>query len=210
MLSRDELDRAARFHSRKDEARFVARRGLLRELLGRYVEISPVRLVFFYGAGGKPSLASPVLRQPLHFNLSHSNAIAVFAMTREAEIGIDVEEVRRIPDLASLVVMVCSAREQIEWLALPSAQRPRAFFDCWTRKEAFLKGLGQGLHKAPNEIEVPLRRIEPDEWVCVLDRGHKVPAWSLRSFSTADYALALALKDSKRAARLCLWEWQAE
>jgi len=210
VLSSDERDRAARFFSRRDESRFVARRGLLRELLGRYLQIPPGRLRFSYGPRGKPELARTADGRPLYFNLAHSNATAVIAVTCEGEVGIDFELVRMIPDLADLVATVCSEREQAEWQNLSCSQRLPAFFDYWTRKEAFLKGLGEGLHKPPNEIEVSLRRSGPGDSFCVFDRGCEVPAWSLRSLSAADYALALALKNSRGSAQICCWDSRPE
>jgi 4'-phosphopantetheinyl transferase len=207
-LSPDELERAARFHFHRDRERFIARRGLLRELLALQLRTAPARLVFSAGPFGKPALATPPGARPLHFSLAHSNDLAVFAMSREAAVGVDVEWVRGLPDLASLVSTVCAGRERLQWQSLPESQRLRAFFDVWTRKEAFLKGIGQGLQKRPQEIEVPLCRCEPDQALPVFDGGRQVPDWSLRSFSARDFALALALR--RPPTRVCCWDWSSE
>jgi 4'-phosphopantetheinyl transferase len=206
-LSQDELERAGRFHFHRDRDRFIARRGLLRELLGLHLQTAPRRLVFSAGPFGKPALAKPPEDRPLHFSLAHSNDLAVFAVSREAAVGVDVELVRELPDLAGLVSTVLSGREQLQWQSLPEPQRLRVFFDVWTRKEAFLKGTGQGLQKPPQEIEVPLCRCEQDQRLPVFDGGRQVTDWSLRSFSAGSFALALALR--RPPTRVCCWEWSS-
>jgi 4'-phosphopantetheinyl transferase len=204
-LAADELERAARFRVQRDRDRFIARRGLLRELLGWGLQAAPRRLVFSLGPFGKPSLATAYGEPPLQFSLAHSHHLAVYAVSRHAAVGIDVELLRELSDLASLVSTVFSGREQLQWQSLPVDQRLQAFFDAWTRKEAFLKGTGQGLQKSPKEIEVPLCRCEPDQRLTVFDAGRQVPDWSLRSFSADSVALALALEHPP--ARVCCWEW---
>lgn len=207
-LSPDELDRAERFHFARDRDRFIARRGLLREILGVQTHIAPDSLVFFTGPFGKPALVPPSKGRTLHFSLAHSNDIAVFAISREAPVGIDVELVRELSDLYGMVSTVFSSREKGLWRSLPESQRLQAFFDAWTRKEAFLKGTGQGLQKPPREIEVPLCCFESGRELHVFDGGRHVPHWSLRSLSAGDFALALALK--RPPTRVCCWEWPSE
>jgi 4'-phosphopantetheinyl transferase len=205
-ISSDELERAERFHFQRDRDRFIARRGLLRELLGLELQTSPRGLLFSAGPFGKPALATPTQAPPpLHFSLAHSNGMAVFAVAREAAVGVDVELVREIPELGGLVSTVFSRREQLQWQSLPEPQRLQTFFDVWTRKEAYLKGTGQGLQKPPQQIEVPLCRCEPDQKLPVFDGGRQVPDWSLLSFSAGSFALALALR--RPPTRVCCWEW---
>ena len=207
-LSPDELDRAERFHFARDRDRFIARRGLLREILALQARVPPDSLVFFTGPFGKPALVPRSGRRTLHFSLAHSDDIAVFAMSREAALGIDVERVRELSDLSRVAALVFSSRESLQWRRLPESQRLQAFFDVWTRKEAFLKGTGQGLQKPPREIEVPLCGCQPDQELPVFDAGRQVPDWSLRSLSTGVVALALALK--RPPSRVCCWEWPSE
>jgi 4'-phosphopantetheinyl transferase len=207
-LSPDELDRAARFHFCRDKDRFIARRGLLRELLGSQVQIASDCLVFSAGPFGKPALVTPVGGRSLHFSQAHSGALAVFALSCEGAVGVDVEFVRNLPDLPALVSTVCSDREQVEWQSLPEPRRLQAFFDVWTRKEAFLKGTGQGLSKPPREIEVPLRQCEPDQPLPVFDQAREVPDWSLRSLSTRGVAVALAHRHPPTL--VSCWEWCPE
>jgi 4'-phosphopantetheinyl transferase len=190
-LSPEELDRAARFHARRDKDRFIARRGLLRELLGQQVRAAPGRLVFSSGPFGKPALATPAGDRLLHFSAAHSDTLAAFAISHGAELGVDIERVRELPDLPGLISTICSDREQLEWERVPEDQRLRAFFNIWTRKEAFLKGIGLGLSKPPREIEV-----------------RQFPGWSLRSLPLRDFALALALRHPPTAVRC--WQWNPE
>jgi 4'-phosphopantetheinyl transferase len=207
-LSPEELDRAARFHARHDKDRFVARRGLLRELLGQQAQAAPGCLVFSSGPFGKPALTTPAGDRPLHFSVAHSDTMAVFAMSCEGELGVDIERVRELPDLPALISTICSDREQEEWPRVPEDQRLQAFFNIWTRKEAFLKGIGLGLSKPPREIEVPWHACEPDQSLPVFDQAREFQEWSLRSLSIREFALAAALRHPPKVVRC--WEWYPE
>lgn len=190
-LSREELNRAGRFHFATDHRRFVTGRGVLREILGHHLSVPPARVEFSYGPHGKPELGGSLAGR-LFFNVAHSQAVAVFAVTRQGEIGVDVEFKRPIPQLPQLAAIVFSPEEAREWRALPPAERPRAFFDGWTRKEAFLKGRGEGLGTPPGACHVSLRRPRPDELWEVLDEGRAATGWLLASISDAHYAIAVA------------------
>jgi len=175
LLSEDEISRADRFALPKVRKRFVAGRGLLRVLLGRYLGTDPSAVTFCYGPQGKPTLAGP--RQALSFNLSHSAHMVVCAVTRSGELGIDVERLRPAVDSQAIARRFFSPRETAALLALPPASRPRAFFACWTRKEAYIKAKGGGLtiplasfdvSLTPGEPVALLRAADPDEtrrWV---------------------------------------------
>ncbi len=177
LLSEDELARADRFALPKVRRRFVAGRGLLRTLLGRYLAAGPATIAFSYGPQGKPALAGPQPGPELRFNLSHSAHMLICAVTRSGELGIDVERVRPAVEAQAIARRFFSARETAALLALPPASRPTAFFACWTRKEAYIKAKGGGLtipldsfdvSLAPGEPAALLRAAEPDEtrrWV---------------------------------------------
>jgi len=143
-LSQDERDRSARFRFARDRLRFVAARGTLRALLGRYLRTRPGRIRFSYNAFGKPEL-SPAFGSRLRFNLSHSAGLALIAITRDAAIGVDVEYIQPHPDYAEIARGVFSAAELDELDRLPSDVYPLAFLSCWTKKEASLKARGEGL-----------------------------------------------------------------
>jgi len=142
-LSSDEEARAQRFCFERDRWRFIVARGLLRQLLASYVDRSPVDLLFRYGENGKPELAFPP--QSLHFNLSHSERMAVYAFSLEGPVGIDIERIREMPDWASIAATCFHPSEVAAMRDLAEPARRLAFFRAWTRQEALLKATGVGL-----------------------------------------------------------------
>lgn len=170
-LSADELTRAARFHFPRDRDRFTAAHAIVRVILGGYLQASPAALEFSNNEYGKPALAGNWRDGP-RFNLSHSGELVVIAIARDREVGVDVEQY--VPDRADLTVAeyYFSPAEVARLRALPESVRPRAFFTCWTRKEAYIKALGMGLAIPLDSFDVSLA---PDE-----------PAALLRSAVTAD------------------------
>ena len=175
LLSEDEIARADRFVLPEVRKRFVAGRGLLRVLLAGHLGTDPSALAFCYGPHGKPALEGPPHR--LSFNLSHSAHMVVCAVSRSGELGIDVERLRPAVKYEAIARRFFSPHETAALLALPPASRPRAFFACWTRKEAYIKAKGGGLtiplssfdvSLAPGEPVALLRAADPDEtrrWV---------------------------------------------
>jgi len=142
LLTLDEQERAARFRFPHLQSSFILARGALRILAGRYLNTGPAGIRFQYGPKGKPGLAEP---ERLRFNVSHSGTLALFAFTLDTEIGVDVEEIRPMPDMEQIAANFFSAQEAGEMMALPAERREPVFFQCWTRKEAYLKALGEGL-----------------------------------------------------------------
>jgi 4'-phosphopantetheinyl transferase len=175
-----ELDRAGRFHFEKHRRHFIVARGFLRSVVARYLETQPEALRFSYGEYGKPALET---EQVLRFNLSHSNEVALLAVTLDAELGVDVEHVRA--DFASedIARRFFSRAEVDVFNALPPEERVAAFFRCWTRKEAYIKAIGKGLSQALDEFDVTLApgiapallRAEDDDasrwWLTDIDVG---------------------------------------
>jgi 4'-phosphopantetheinyl transferase len=144
LLSPDEQARAHRFRFAVDRQRFIIGRGLLRTILSCYLPVAADRLTFTYGPHGKPSLNNAGL-QPLSFNMSHSNQIALYAITRDRQVGIDVECVRSLHDMEQLAQRFFLPNEAA-WLTQGDAsQRQELFFRLWTCKEAYLKATGEGL-----------------------------------------------------------------
>lgn len=141
LLTADERARADRFRLPRVRDQFVAARGRLRALLGHYLGLPPAAVPVRYADGGKPHLPPEL---PLHFNVSHTDGLAVFAVGR-ARVGVDVERERPVPDADGLVERFFSRREWAEFRALPAADRPAAFLRAWTRKEAVLKAVGRGV-----------------------------------------------------------------
>lgn len=153
-LSGDERQRAARFVFDVHRRRFIAARGLLRRHVAALVGAAPASLRFEYGAAGKPSLAWP--EATLRFNLSHSGDRAVLAFSVAFELGVDIEKARDDIDHRAISERFFSPAECLALRHEPVERRCRAFFEIWTRKEAFVKACGGGLTIALDSFDVSL------------------------------------------------------
>jgi 4'-phosphopantetheinyl transferase len=160
LLSADERMRADRFHFDRDRQRFVASRALLRTILAAFLAADPSTLNFSYSKTDKPFLSSAHDNSGIRFNVSHSGGIALYAFSRRREVGVDVEQVRRDLDVGPIARRFFSAFEQRRLFALPEEERNEAFFRCWTRKEAYIKAVGEGLSVPLGQFDVSLDSIE--------------------------------------------------
>ncbi|MBW4698395.1 MAG: 4'-phosphopantetheinyl transferase superfamily protein [Aphanocapsa lilacina HA4352-LM1] len=145
VLSADETARARRYVFARDRDIFIARRAVLRMLLGRYLAVPPEGLVFRYGPHGKPALQQSRYGQPIEFNLSYSHGLALFAFSADGPVGIDVEYRRPVPTMEDIARHFFSRCEYAEIASAAPNLRQTIFFNAWTRKEAFLKATGEGL-----------------------------------------------------------------
>jgi len=187
-LSLEENARADRFHFANDKNRFVVARGLLRELLGRYLHQAPASLEFSYGQHGKPSLSGGNVSSGLCFNLSHSSGLVVYAIARERNLGIDVEHVRAEFAGEDIARRYFSVREVSDLRTLPPEAKVEGFFHCWTRKEAYLKATGMGLQIPLDSFSVSLLPENP-----VLFLGGVEACWHLAAYHPAGgYVAAVA------------------
>lgn len=196
-LSPDEKARAERFKFEKHRHRFIAGRGMLRTILGRYLLADPATLRFDYLTNGKPALASYASRG-IHFNLSHSEDLALVAVTRIGIVGVDVESVRAIEDADGLVARFFSPRENETFQKVPSGEKPAAFFNLWTRKEALLKATGEGITRSLSLVEVSFLPGEPARLLAVSGDTVKAARWSLVDLQPARGfvgAVAIEVKD---------------
>jgi 4'-phosphopantetheinyl transferase len=155
VLSADVRDRAARFRFEIHRRRFIVGRGLLRFLLGRTLGVAPETIAFAYGALGKPWLRHPA-GTGLEFNVSHSNDLALFALSWGTTIGVDLEYQRPDWDFSGVARRYFTEQEAGQIEALPHDARRPAFFRGWTRKEAFLKARGDGLWLGLDQFEVSI------------------------------------------------------
>jgi 4'-phosphopantetheinyl transferase len=155
-LDPDEQERASRFLHPRDAARYAAARSLLRRLLGAYVGEKPGRLRIEKGPHGKPRLGGLHGEHPLRFNLSHAGGRAIYAVTSRTELGVDVEVLREVPDALEIAERFFSADEARCLRGFSVGERDQAFLRCWTRKEAFVKALGQGLSHPLDTFSVSL------------------------------------------------------
>lgn len=182
LLSAAEQQRASRFAFAQDRRRFVVARAQLRRLLGARLQVHPEAIEFVYGQYGKPALARPFAGSALRFNLTYSSDLAAYAFSRGREIGIDVEAVRLMPEAATLAARFFSQRENAAYRALDARDRPLGFFNCWTRKEAFVKAIGTGLGHALDYFDVTLAPNEPARFLRIGDLPGKTCGWMLHSF----------------------------
>lgn len=200
-LSADEKERAARFRFAHLTSSFTLARGALRVLLSRYVGAAPGEIRFGYGARGKPYLVWPPAG--LGFNLAHSGKLACFAFAAGCEVGVDIEQIRPMRDRDQLVRRFFSREESEEWLTLDESQRGDAFFRCWTRKEAYIKAVGDGLSIPLDSFRVSLRPDEPAALLDVKSAPGEGAKWAIHSLSPGQgYAGALALPDRSRGVRI--------
>ena|GEM_PF-110884 len=161
ILSLDEQERAGRFRKIRDAHRYVAARGSLRSLLGAYLTIEPDRLQFAYDAFGKPRLVGEEPLTSMKFSVSHSDDLALFSFARGHKNGVDVERIRPDIDVEDLAARYFSPNEFKKLRSLPADQQRDAFYCGWTRKEAYLKGCGEGLSFPLDGVEVSLSPGEP-------------------------------------------------
>jgi 4'-phosphopantetheinyl transferase len=197
LLSASEMARASRFIRNRDRDRFIVARGRLRQLLAARLDEQPESVEITYGAHGKPALA-PGIGGPsdLRFNVSHCENLAVYAFASGREIGVDVEAVRAIPDADDIAARFFSRRETAAYLALMPRDRPLGFFNCWTRKEAFIKAIGEGLSHPLDRFDVTLTPVEPARILRVADKPGERCGWALHSFSPAPgFVAAVVVRD---------------
>jgi len=203
LLSPDERDRAERYRFPGLRARFTAGRGQLREVLGNYLQLDPARLEFAYPARGKPSLTGLGAGQ-IHFNLAHSQNLALIAVTRVGEVGVDVEQIRPMRDGEAIAERFFSARESEAFRRVPVAERDAAFFTLWTRKEAWLKATGDGISESLSKIEVTFLSEEPPQVLAIAGAAEAGAAWSLCPLNPArGFVGALAIRC--RSVKLQCW-----
>src|SRR5439155_15836563 len=142
---------------------FIGRRGLLRVILARYLGLHPESLRFCYGNYGKPSLEPECNTGQLSFNMSHSQGLAIYAVSRNREIGIDVERVRPVPESDKIVEEIFPSTEHARLPARRPDQREEAFLDWWTRNEARLKASGDGLGRWTESMDDSAREGQPSK-----------------------------------------------
>jgi 4'-phosphopantetheinyl transferase len=196
-LSPDEVERADRFRFDKHRRAFVLGRAVLRGLVASYLRIAPREASFIYGLKGKPALNDAPC--PLSFNVSNSGDLAAYAFTLDCEIGVDVEYRRRLVEIEGIAQRFFASDEVTELMGLPEDQRPEGFFNCWTRKEAYIKAVGDGLSLPLDSFQVTLESGVPARMVTLDGSAAAAERWTLHAFTPAqDYAGAIAYEDVER------------
>jgi 4'-phosphopantetheinyl transferase len=209
LLSPDENQRALRFHFERDRKRFIVCRGILREILGTYLQTDPEKIDFNYGPQGKPYLKSAEGQTDgsVYFNVSHSSGWAIYALGL-GEVGVDLELFRPIPEMQALVDQCFSVVERSAFGSVPADLKLKAFYNCWTRKEAYVKALGGGLQIPLAQFDVSVDPSSPARLLRVQETpGEQLP-WSLHSFDPSPEAVAALVCPKDNEPCLC-GEWPA-
>jgi 4'-phosphopantetheinyl transferase len=198
-LSPDEEARARKFVFQRDRRRFQVARSFLRRLLSAYAGVPINQLRLSYGPRGKPGVDLNGPRM-LQFNVAHSGEMAVLAITAGMQVGVDLEEVRPILEALEIARSTFS-RKEIEALErMPGNERHNGFLRCWTRKEAYVKALGEGLHLALDSFDVSVTPASDADIALERSNGH----WALHHFApSSGYIGALAV--GGRAHRMKGW-----
>ncbi|MGB5675848.1 MAG: 4'-phosphopantetheinyl transferase superfamily protein [Gemmatimonadota bacterium] len=178
-LGPDEEERVGRLHAEPDRLRATASRGLLRHILAGYAGIPTADLRFSYGPAGKPELVGAADSQPLYFNTAHSGDLLLVAVGRAPSLGVDVERIRPVARWERVARRAFSGEEMQRIEALPEESRDEAFITCWTRKEACVKAVGEGVWSGFNRFEVSVEPREPAEIRSVDGEAAAGADWSL-------------------------------
>jgi len=194
LLSDDERSRAGGYVFERDRIRYIAARGLLRLLLGRYLSTDGATIQFGYNAFGKPALAGSFAGK-LHFNLSHAGDWAVYAFALDRKVGIDIEPFHYDGPWRDMAASVFSRNELAEFEAIPQPEKPWAFQRGWVRKEAYVKGRGEGLSYPLDAFAVPLAQLKERMPAMVMNHDDPIARWSVCSLDLmSGYASALVVE----------------
>ncbi len=200
LLSEDEGARADKFRFEKGRNEFTITRGVLRSLLGSFLGVAPAELRFSYSAHGKPQLEGH-FRNALEFNVSHSDGMAIVCLAQQSRLGVDIEKVRLDFEHPRIAERFFSDHEREQLRNLSPEEIPYAFFRCWTRKEAFIKALGEGLSHPLHQFDVELRANKPAALLSTRPDPDEASRWNLFDIPVpAGYLAALAMEDSPRRA----------
>lgn len=195
LLASEEAARAKRFVYAKDRHHFIVAHAFLRILLSRYLKTTPDQLHFLSNAYGKPQLDLPSHEHTLHFNLSHSYHLALYAFTYVGQIGIDVEYMRPDIEYEQLAMHYFSPAESVMLRGLPPEAKQQAFYNCWTRKEAYIKARGEGLSLPLDQFDVSFKPGEPAALLSSREGPQEIARWELQVLTPAPgYAGALAVE----------------
>ncbi|HSQ23109.1 MAG TPA: 4'-phosphopantetheinyl transferase superfamily protein [Pyrinomonadaceae bacterium] len=204
-LSLEDRARADRFRFESDRRKFCVARASLRLVLGRYLKAKPGRLKLDTGEFGKPYFADQKASQGLRFNLSHSHQLALIAITRDREVGVDVEYIRPNFVTDEVAGHFFSAAEAKELRSLPFELKTQSFFNCWTRKEAYIKARGEGLYCPLDQFDMSLSPGTPAMLLNSRIDSKEVSRWTFQDlFPGPDYAATLAVE--RGFSRLVLWD----
>ena len=195
LLSQDERQRTVRYHRPSDRDRFIVGRGILRKIISAYLGLSPGELKFTYNEYGKPAVSVDQNIRALNFNLSHSNEMILYAVTRGRVVGIDIEYIREDFATIEIAERFFSKDEVAALKSLPPDLRSKGFFNCWTRKESFIKAKGMGVSYPLDRFTVSLAPDEPPALLNVYGDEHELASWQMYELKVGeDYAASLIVQ----------------
>jgi 4'-phosphopantetheinyl transferase len=198
LLEEDEQARAGRFRFDRHRRQYAVGRGALRTLLAAYLGTRPELVRFSYGPRGKPFLAvsqGGTVAGGLQFNLSNSDEMALVGFVQGVEIGVDIEFMKPMPDCEQISERFFSLSEREVLRSLPPEVKEEAFFNCWTRKEAYLKAVGEGLAAPLDSFDVTLAPGDPPRMLTLEGDAARAARWTFRHFRPAEqYIGALAIE----------------
>jgi 4'-phosphopantetheinyl transferase len=206
VLSADEVERADRFYFERDRTRFTVARAAMREILSRYTGLAAMELRFSYGPKGKPELSAGMEQTGIRFNLSHSAELALLAVARGLQVGIDVEWIKADFGSDEIAERFFSATEVQTLRSLPASQRVEAFFSCWTRKEAYIKALGEGLSVPLDSFAVAFGPAIAAALLHVKVDPAEVERWSMYDIEVSEgYEAALVAEGKNHQLKQMEW-----
>lgn len=206
VLSAEEQERASRFFRKEERDRYMVAHGVLRSLLSRYTRVPPASLVFSVSRCGKPALLEQGVPSPLHFNLAHSHMLMLVAVARNRDVGVDIEYRRDDLAVEEIAGRFFHTHEASVLYAVDEGRKSEAFFDCWTRKEAYLKARGVGLSAPLNEFSVTFGGVEPVRLLHPEGGSDGGGQWTLFDLPIDGYSGALALAGDCTSLRCWRWE----
>ncbi len=205
-LDSDEQMRASRFYFEQDRTQFIVRHGLLRKILASYLNIEPEKLQFSYTTNGKPYLVQKFGDKELQFNLAHSHELALYALTLDRRIGIDIEHIYNFAETDQLANRVLSRQEKAELRKCPPNEKLEILFRYWTCKEAYVKAIGEGLFLPLEDIHLSLKPGSIARLVRIKRSAQEASRWSLQELHPVP-GFAAALVVEGHDYRLSQWQW---
>jgi 4'-phosphopantetheinyl transferase len=206
VLSADELQKADRFHFALDRMRHLIGRGVLRTILAHCTKVSAERLCFEYSPSGKPHLMSVSTEAPPQFNVTHSGEFILIALTIGRSVGVDVERLRTDIEVERIAASFFSPHERLALRSVPTHLRFDAFFDCWTRKEAYIKAVGHGLSLPLDQFDVSCVPGQEPALLATRPDPDEARRWSIQAVDVGpDYRAAVAVEGA--GWQLKTWDW---
>ena len=207
LLSFDELEKAARFRSAKDQNHFIVARGLLRIILGNYINMSPEQLCFCHSSYGKPALVEHCGQNEIQFNMSHSHDFALYGIALNTRVGVDLERVCPFPEIEQLAIRFLASNEMTVFKDLPLGEKTMLFFRHWTHNESYIKAKGQNLCSVFDDVAFNTYPRTSSEFINTNEDSVENLDWSFYQFlPTPDYVAALAVEGGNDR-YVSFWRW---